>query len=117
VKQDRPETLTSTTVRIPTGLGSLYITISELDGKPFEVFCTIGKSGASIMAKAEVTGRMVSLALRNSIPVKDIVDQLIDISGSEQIAWKDTVIKSIPDAVGKTLRERYLRKGEEGNAV
>jgi len=104
----RPSTLHSTTTIVPTGYGKLYITISEHENKPFEVFCHIGKSGASIMAKAEVVGRLVSLALRNDIDVKDIVDQLIDISGDSPMAWKDTVIKSIPDAVGKVLKERYL---------
>lgn len=60
------------------------------------------------MAKAEVVGRMVSLALRHDIPLVDIVEQLIDIDGGNQMAWKDTVIKSIPDAVGKVLKRRYL---------
>jgi len=106
----RPETLTATVTKIPTGLGNLYVTITEHEGKPFEVFCTLGKSGASIMAKAEVVGRMVSLALRFGIPISDISKQLIDISGSDPVAWKNTVIKSIPDAVGKLLREKYLGK-------
>jgi len=106
----RPETLPSTTTKIPTGLGNLYVTITENEGKPFEVFCTVGKSGGSVMAKAEVIGRMVSLALRHEIPIADIVAQLIGISGSEPKAWKETVIKSIPDAVGKLLKEKYLGK-------
>jgi len=109
VKKQRPETLNSKTTKVQTGHGSLYITISEDEtGEPFEVFCTIGKSGASTMAKAEVTGRMISLALRHEISVKDIVDQLINISGDKPTPWNDTVIKSIPDAVGKILKRRYL---------
>ena len=116
MKLKRPETLNASVTKVPTGLGNLYITITELDSKPFEVFCVLGKSGASIMAKAEVIGRMISLALRYEVPVNEIVDQLIDISGSEQIPWKTTVIKSIPDAVGKVLKEKYLTK-EEPNAL
>ena len=108
MKLPRPETLDSLTTKIPTGYGNLYITITELEGKPFEVFCTISKSGQSIMAKAEVVGRLVSLALRNEIPVKEVIDQLIDISGDHPLAWKDTIIKSIPDAVGKLLKRRYI---------
>ncbi|MBU2685876.1 MAG: hypothetical protein KKF27_21755 [Gammaproteobacteria bacterium] len=110
MKLQRPETLNSFTTKVPTGFGNLYITVTELDSKPFEVFCTIGKSGASIMAKAEVTGRLVSLALRHEVPLEDIIDQLIDISGGEPLAWKKTMIKSIPDAVGKVLREKYIDK-------
>lgn len=110
--KQRPEELPSTTTKIHTGYGNLYITITEVDGKPFEVFCSIGKSGGSIMAKAEVTGRLVSLALRNGIPVKEVVDQLTDISGEQPMATSDGLVKSIPDAVGKVLRKRYLGKGE-----
>lgn len=105
----RPETLIGKTHRLKTGLGWLYITINELDGKPVEVFATIGKSGASIMAKAEVIGRFVSLCLRYEVPMKEIVEQLIDISGSEPIASGDVVIKSIPDAVGKLLYHLYIK--------
>ena len=110
MKPSRPETLVSSTIKIPTGYGNLYITISEHDKRPLEVFCTIGKSGSSIMAKAEVVGRLISLSLRYKIPIEDIVEQLIDIDGGNQLAWKDTVIKSIPDAVGKVLKRRYLKE-------
>lgn len=100
--------LKSFTTKIPTGYGNMYITIAEDEqGKPRHVFCTIGKSGASIMAKAEVVGRMTSLALRHDIPIEDIIDQLIDIGGLP-IPWEDGQIKSIPDAVGKVLKKRYL---------
>lgn len=106
--KSRPEVLNSTTTMVPTGYGKLYITITEYDNRPFEVFCTIGKSGTSIMAKAEVVGRLVSLALRNDVSLEEVVDQLVDIDGGNQVAWKNVVIKSIPDAVGNVLRERYL---------
>ena len=101
----------SKTTCVPTAYGKLYITIAEEDGKPRHVFCTIGKSGRSIMAKAEAVGRLTSLALRNGIPVEKVVAQIIDISGEEPLAWKNTIIKSIPDAVGKVLKERYLSGG------
>lgn len=110
--KQRPETLPSKTTQIPTGYGTLYVTVSEFDGLPFEVFCTIGKSGKSIMAKSEVIGRLVSLALRHDVPLPEVIGQLADISGEQQVAWKDGVVKSIPDAVGKVLRN-YLPKEED----
>ena len=113
MKLERPESLTSFTTKVPTGHGNLYITITEYEGKPFEVFASIGKSGRSIMAKAEVTGRLASLALRNGVDIKEVIDQLIDISGELPIAWKDGVVKSIPDAIGKVLKMKYLDKKEE----
>jgi len=108
----RPEDLPSKTYKVPTGYGNLYIIVSEHEDKPFEVFCVLGKSGASINAKAEVVGRLVSLALRHDVPLEEIINQLKDISGDEPKAWKKTVIKSIPDAVGYILKEHYM-KGEK----
>ncbi|GAF81812.1 unnamed protein product [marine sediment metagenome] len=110
----RPNTLPSRTIKVRTGYGNLYITITELDGKPYEIFCTIGKSGGSTMAKAEVTGRLVSLALRNGVSLRDIIDELIDISGDHQSTWNKTLIKSIPDAVGKVLEKIYIEGDDDG---
>jgi ribonucleoside-diphosphate reductase alpha chain len=108
--KERPETLVGKTYRVKTGLGKLYVTINEIDGEPFEVFATIGKSGGSITAKAEVTGRLVSLALRHGVPLKEIIEQLTEISGQYPLAVGKEVIKSIPDAVGKLLRRLYGEK-------
>ena len=108
-KRARPETLEGKTYKLKTGLGNLFVTINELDGKPFELFATIGKSGTSIIAKSEVVGRFVSTALRYNIPVEEIVKQLIDISGSEPLAVGNTVVKSIPDAVGQLLQRLYVK--------
>ena len=38
-------------------LGDMYVTINEDDaGRPFEVFCTLGKAGGSAFAHAEAMG-------------------------------------------------------------
>lgn len=109
MKLQRPkEPLKATVTKIPTGLGTLYITINEIDNQPFEVFLTIGTSGTSIMAKAEAIGRLISLSLRYGVPITDIVEQLIGIGDDAPMPYKDGVILSIPDAVGKVLKERYL---------
>jgi len=109
-KAPRPETLRSRTTKLRTGLGSLFVTITEHDGKPFEVFATLGKSGTSTTAKTEAIGRLVSLALRHDIDVQEVIDQLKDIGGDHPIAWADGVIMSIPDAVAKVLQKHYGKK-------
>jgi len=88
----------------------MYVTVTEKDGKPFEVFAVIGKSGQSIMAKAEVTGRLASLALRHGIPVTDVIDQLKGIGGGDPISTPFGLVLSIPDAVGKVLEKLYGEK-------
>jgi len=105
----RPETLNGFTTRIKTGMGQLYITVTEYDGKPFEVFATIGKSGRSAMAKTEAIGRLVSLALRSGVDVSQIVDQLKGIGGEHPVFQEGGLVLSIPDAVARVLEKHYLK--------
>jgi ribonucleoside-diphosphate reductase alpha chain len=102
---DRPDQLPSTTYKVTTGHGRLYITVSHLNGKPFEVFCSIGKSGYSTMADAEAIGRLTSLALRSGIPAEEIVTQLKGIGGSEPTFHNGALIQSIPDAIAHVLEK------------
>jgi ribonucleoside-diphosphate reductase alpha chain len=107
--QKRPEVVYGFTQKVSTGLGDLYLTVNELDGKPFEVFATIGRSGRSITAKAEAIGRLVSLALRSGIHVREIVKQLKGIGGEHPVFQKKGLLLSIPDAVAWVLEHRYLQ--------
>jgi len=113
--RDRPETLDGFTTKVVTGMGNLYVTVTEMDGKPFEVFATIGKSGKSTMAKTEAIGRLVSLALRSGIPADKVVEQLKGICGEHPVFSKDGLVLSIPDAISKVLEKRYLKDKKPSN--
>ena len=111
-ENNRPETLEGYTTKVKTGLGTLYITINENDGKPVELFATIGKSGQSTTAKTEAIGRMITLLLMSGVNVREIVKQLLGIGGENPIPDKKVLILSIPDAIGKVLKKRYLDSEE-----
>lgn len=111
-KQERPEIVYGFTQKIQTGLGMMYLTVNEIDGKPFEVFATIGKSGRSVTAKAEAIGRLISLALRSGIPVKDIVKQIRGLGGEHPAFRNKGLFLSIPDAIAWVLNQHYLDKAE-----
>jgi len=104
----RPDFVTGFTQKVQTGLGAMYLTVNEVDGKPFEVFATIGKSGHSVTAKAEAIGRLVSLALRSGIGVKEIIGQLKGIGGEHPVFQQKGLLLSIPDAIARVLEERYV---------
>lgn len=106
--RERPDVMYGFTQKINTGLGVLYLTVNEVDGRPFEVFATIGKSGRSITAKAEAIGRLVSLALRSGIGVAEVVSQLKGIGGEHPVFQKKGLLLSIPDAIAWVLEHRYL---------
>ena len=112
--KERPETLEGFTTKTKTGLGQLYVTVTEFDGQPFEVFATIGKSGRSTTAKTEAIGRLVSLALRAGVKVSAIVDQLKGIGGEHPVFQHGGLVLSIPDAIARVLEKRYLTETVSG---
>ena len=107
-KAPRPRTLSGTTTKVSTGLGSLYITINhDLDDQMYEVFATIGKAGGVEVANTEAICRLASLAMQYGIPTEEISNQLVGIQSEP--AWDDGVlIKSMPDAIGRTLAKMEI---------
>lgn len=104
----RPKVLEGFTETIKTGHGNLYVTVNSHEGRPFEVFVQIGKSGFTTMADAEATGRLISLALRSGVDVGDVVEQLEAIGGSSPVFSEGALVMSVPDAIAKVLRSRFL---------
>lgn len=117
IVKDRPDVIYGFTQKVETGLGDLYLTVNEVNNRPFEVFATIGKSGRSITAKAEAIGRLVSLALRSGVDVRDIVAQLKGIGGDNPKFIKKKMVQSIPDAIAWVFENRYLKGETVGSGV
>jgi ribonucleoside-diphosphate reductase alpha chain len=109
-KRQRPAALRGYTMKMNSPLGDLYVTINEDEGgRPFEVFCTLGKAGGAAMADAEAMGRLMSLALRSGIPILQVKDQLRGISCDRAVGLGPNKVLSVPDAVGQAI-ERYLEE-------
>jgi ribonucleoside-diphosphate reductase alpha chain len=107
-KRSRPDLLRGTTRRIETPLGTLYVNITEDDrGQPFEVFMSLGKAGGALMADVEALGRLISLALRSGIPMREVYRQLRGISSDKVIGLGPNKVLSVPDAVGIAI-ERWM---------
>ncbi|MBD3258497.1 vitamin B12-dependent ribonucleotide reductase [candidate division GN15 bacterium] len=104
---ERPAVLEGITEKIRTGYGNLYVTVNVAEGRPFEVFAHIGKSGYSTMADTEAICRMISLALRSGVSVDQIIRQLRGIGGSSQVFSGGSRVSSIPDAIAQVLERRF----------
>ncbi|MFW6205742.1 MAG: vitamin B12-dependent ribonucleotide reductase [Gemmatimonadota bacterium] len=110
-KRTRPQALHGTTRKIRSPLGELYVTVNEdEDGRPFEVFATLGKAGGAAMAHAEAIGRMISLALRSGIAMDAIINQLRGISCDRAVGIGPNKVLSMPDAIGQILQLHLQEK-------
>ena len=108
----RPHSLTGTTYRTETPIGTAFITVNEtLGDEPFEVFVQVGKGGSDTMAVAEALGRLISLILRLPSPfsaqrrLEEIISQLSRIGGGQPTGFGPAKILSLPDAIARTLAE------------
>ena len=72
----RPRSLPSTTTKLQTEMGNLYVTVStDEDGEPFEVFGWLGKGGSFQHGVTELACRLISLHLRRGTPLEEVIDQ------------------------------------------
>ncbi len=111
-KRERPSMLKGRTIKMVCPLGDLYVTVNEDDtGRPFEVFCTLGKAGGAAMADSEAIGRLVSLSLRSGIPITAVRDQLRGISCDRAVGIGPNKVLSAPDAVAQAL-DLYIAEKE-----
>ncbi len=111
-KRQRPSMLKGRTIKMDCPLGDLYVTINEDDtGRPFEVFCTLGKAGGAAMADSEAIGRLVSLSLRSGIPITAVRDQLRGISCDRAVGIGANKVLSAPDAIAQAI-DHYIAEKE-----
>ncbi len=113
-KRSRPDLLRGMTRRIETPLGTAYVTITEDEkAQPFEIFISLGKAGAPLMADVEAIGRLISLGLRSGIPMSEIHRQLRGISSDRVIGLGPNKVMSVPDAIGIAI-EKWMQEKHEG---
>ena len=112
-EQDRPAVLTGVTRRVRTGHGNMYITVTDnKDGRPFEMFSTLGKAGGCDAAQHEAIGRLASLAMRSGVDPDSVVESLRGITCCP--TWDDGVlVRSGPDAMAIAL-DKHLKNPLRG---
>jgi len=111
-KKKRPQKLSGFTYQVETGCGSMYVTINEDGGTPFEVFATMGKAGGCAASQIETIGRLISLGLRSGVQIEQVVRQMQGISCHSVSGTGENRVLSCADAVAKTIF-LYLKDKEE----
>ncbi len=113
--QERPKALPGYTTMFEIEAGHLYLTVSLLDDKPFEIFSFIGKAGNATHGLSEALCRMVSLHLRRETPLQEIHDQLANIKEMSP-HWNSSngesyQVHGVADAIARVLHP-YLEEGQ-----
>ncbi|EOD00015.1 ribonucleotide reductase N-terminal alpha domain-containing protein [Caldisalinibacter kiritimatiensis] len=106
----RPAITKGITEKVRIGCGNLYITVNYDDNGICEVFTNLGRAGGC-PSQSEATSRLISIALRSGMDVKEIIEQLKGIrchsTLRQRATNKDIKVLSCPDAIGKAL-ERVM---------
>ena len=125
----RPRSLPSTTTKLQTEFGNLYVTVStDEDGQPFEVFGWLGKGGSFQHGVTELACRLISLHLRRGTPVEEIIDQIQGIAEMQpffnQIDGRSVAVLGLGDGIAHILKSlsrtrsgTHLKAGEEREAA
>ena len=116
--RDRPRRLDGPTYRVPSQFGTCFLTVTERDGEPFEVFVRLGKAGSDTEAAAEAIGRLSSVVLRMKGPgtgtrrlLELVYHQLEGIGGRTSYGFGPNRIRSVPDAIAAGIRAYLQDRG------
>ena len=120
--RDRPRTLPSTTTKLQTEMGSLFVTVSvDEEGQPFEIFGFLGKGGSFQHGITEIVCRLVSLHLRRGTPVEEIIDQCAGIQEMQPFFnvlqdGRSVAVLGLGDGIAHILKG-HLKAAEERRAT
>ncbi len=118
----RPRSLPSTTTKLQTEYGNLYVTVSmDDDGDPFEVFGHLGKAGSFQHGVTELACRLISLHLRRGTPLEEVIEQCQGIQEMQpffnQMPDGSTVaVLGLGDGIAHILKA-HLKAKQEGETA
>ena len=76
ITRSSPIVLPSTTTKLATDHGNLYVTAStDEEGEPFEVFGWLGKAESFGHGVTKLACRLISLHLRRGTPLDEVIEQ------------------------------------------
>ncbi|MGI6575682.1 MAG: ribonucleotide reductase N-terminal alpha domain-containing protein [bacterium] len=109
---DLPQQLPARWFEQETPVGKAQIFITELDGRPVQLFIQVGHGGSDIQADCEAIGRLTSGLLRAGVPLHWVTKQLKGIGGDRQLGFGPDRVRSLADAIGKILYDEYISNGK-----
>lgn len=113
-KKPRPDVVPGVSVKVHTGCGNMYVTMTTVDDKPFEVFAALGKAGSCAKCQMEAICRAVSVGLRCGMPVEEYIKQLQHIRCPQPVPFpKEKSSLSCADGLARVMEEHWLGKAKK----
>lgn len=110
-KQSRPKAVKSYSVRLKTdGCGDVYVTVTVVDGRCFELFISNGKAGGCFHATGQVMAELTSRAWRSGM---DTIDAINAFDGHSCHMGPKSCMSRMALAI-KAVDE-HLANGEKGD--
>jgi len=107
--------LRSTSYRIYTPSGTMFVNIMEEDDKVKGILVNIGKSGSELSAWAQALASMVTVALNNGVSLQTVIDELKDITSDGQARIGASAdARSGPEGIYSALIQYRNDKRDEG---
>jgi ribonucleoside-diphosphate reductase alpha chain len=103
-KAKRPKILSEKTVKMLTGCGNMYVTVTDHETKPFEVFSFLGKAGGCPRCYGEAVSRCISIGLRYGIPISEFIEHLEGLACPSPALEEGNKIASCPDAIAQAMK-------------
>ena len=111
----RPDEVSGKTRQVPTGCGTMFVTVNSVENQIYEVFLKASSTGGC-SAFTEGTARLISIALRYGVPVEEIIDQLNSVrcDNFRYQSGKNPNLKgkSCPDVVGRVMADCLIQAKE-----
>lgn len=112
--KERPRIVEGVTVKLKVGCGTMFVTVNfDEEKKPIEVFAYLGKSGSCFSCQVNSLCRTISIALRNDVPVEEIIEHLKGMRCNEPSIHEGVQYLSCPDAIVKAIEEAMDRVQNE----
>jgi ribonucleoside-diphosphate reductase alpha chain len=118
--KSRPIKRDGSTVEIKTPHGKFYITVNYAEGRPIEMFFSVGKQGGLVNVVIDALARVCSKGLQAGMDMEWIIDTLEGLKGDNSFWFKiaDTEEKSrqahsIVDALAQVLEYHFINGNDK----
>ncbi len=96
----RPEKLITETIKVKTGCGSMFVTITPKESEYKEVFAMLGKTGGCPACNVSSLTRTITVAINHGVPLDKLTKQLTGVRCPNDSEF----LPSCPEAIARVIK-------------